>query len=114
MWRAGPRLSATTLAQKPGGSCNPPLSGSHGDSAAGIVEESRRRLPAILRQRSRNLRRGLFCMTLYSIRDRKMKFAIAAVFIVFMILDAGEPATVWDGVYTEEQATAGQASYAKQ
>src|SRR5919197_1273914 len=41
-WRAGPRLSATTAAQKPCGSEMPPLSGSHGGGgAARAVKTSR-------------------------------------------------------------------------
>jgi hypothetical protein len=73
MWRAGPTLSATTSAQKPGGSWIPPLSGSH----AGAVAPGR--LHAIASKKAAlfvaaghllfNMKRKLVRITLYRIQD---------------------------------------------
>jgi len=44
---------------------------------------------------------------------RKLRIALCALPLLVLVLSAQETRTVWDGVYTEEQARRGEAIYAE-
>src|SRR5579875_265288 len=101
MWRAGPRPSATTAAQKPSGSVSPPLPGSQAICCAAGAQQGIRTSGASVHR------------VIRLAYDGEMKrSAFAAVMAIAWLLPAQTAVSVWDGVYTADQAKRGAEAYA--